>query len=98
MMMDVAVTHTHTYNWWKTIWTLLLKKDIGDPKINMLCTIHLYEADYNLLLKWFSSKGFILCSEQAHRIMDNQGGGRPSHSAINLAITKVLSYKVADIL
>jgi len=73
MMMDLAVTHTHTYNQWKTIWTLLLKKDIRDPKINRLCTIHLYEADYNLLLKWFSSKGFILCSKQVHRIMDNQG-------------------------
>ncbi len=60
MMMDLAVTHTHTYDRWKTIWTLLLEKDIGDPKIDRLRTIHLYEANYNLLLKWFSSKGFIL--------------------------------------
>jgi len=75
MMMDLAVTHTHTYNRWKTIWTLLLEKDIGDPKIDRLCTIHLYEADYNLLLKWFSSQGFILHSKQVHHITDNQGGG-----------------------
>jgi len=34
MMMELAVIHTHTYNQWKTIWTLLLKKDPGDPKID----------------------------------------------------------------
>jgi len=31
MMMDLAVT---TYDRWKTIWTLLLEKDTGDPKID----------------------------------------------------------------
>jgi len=96
MMMDLAVTHTHTYDRWKTIWTLLLEKDPGDPKIDRLRTIHLYEADYNLLLKWFSSKGFILSSEKAQRITDSQGGGRPGRSAIDLAITKVLSYELAE--
>jgi len=34
MMMDLAVTHTHTYNHRKTIWTLLLEKDAGNPKID----------------------------------------------------------------
>ena len=95
-MMDLAVTHTHTYDRWKTIWTLLLEKDAGDPKIDRLRTIHLYEADYNLLLKWFSSKGFMIRSEKAQRITNSQGGGQPGRSAIDLAITKVLSYEIAD--
>jgi len=33
-MMALAVTHTHTYNCWKTIWTILLEKDIGNPQID----------------------------------------------------------------
>jgi len=66
MMMELAVNHTHTYERWKTVWTLLLEKDQGNPQIDRLRTIHLYEADYNLLLKWFSSKGFILRSENKH--------------------------------
>jgi len=98
MMMELAVTHTRTYDQWKTIWTLLLEKDSGNPQINRLCTIHLYEANYNLLLKWFSSKGFILHSEKAQRINDNQGGGHAGRSAIDLVITKVLSYEVTDTL
>jgi len=95
-MMDLAVKHTHTYERWKTIWTLLLEKDPGNPQLNCLQTIHLYEADYNLLLKWFSSKGFILQSEKAHQITDNQGGGQAGQCAINLAITKVVSFEIAD--
>jgi len=97
-MMELAVTHTHTYERWKTIWTLLLEKEKGNPQIDRLRTIHLYEADYNLLLKWFSSQGFILTSKKAHCINESQGGGRPGRSAIDLAITKVLSYKIAETL
>ncbi len=95
-MMDLAVKHTHTYKRWKAIWTLLLEKDPGNLQLDRIHTIHLYKADYNLLLKWFSSKGFILRSEKAHQITDNQGGGRTRQCAIDLAITKVLSYELAD--
>jgi len=52
MMMDLAVLHTHTYKRWKVIWMLLLEKDPSNPQIDWLRMIHLYEADYNLLLKW----------------------------------------------
>jgi len=96
--MDLAITHTHTYDRWRTIWTLLLEKDPGNPQIDHLRTIHLYEADYNLLLKWFSSQGFIIRSEKAQRITDNQGGGCPGRSAMDLALTKVLSYEAAETL
>jgi len=95
-MMDLAIKHTHTYKRWKTIWTLLLEKDPGNPQINWLCTIHLYEANYNLLLKWFSSKGFILGSEKVHWITNHQGGGCAGQCTNDLAITKVLSFKIAD--
>jgi len=33
-MMELAVTHTHTYERWKMIWTLLLEKDMGNPQID----------------------------------------------------------------
>jgi len=97
-MMELAVTHMHTYDCWKTIWTFLLEKEMGNPQIDQLRTIHLYEADYNLLLKWSSSQGFILTSKKANHISESQGGGQPGCSAIDLAITKVLSYEIAKTL
>jgi len=95
-MMTLAIKHTHMYDQWKTIWTLLLEKDAGNPQIGWLQTIHLYKADYNLMLKWFSSQGFIVRSKHAHHIANNQGGSRPGRCAIDLVITKVLSYEIAD--
>jgi len=80
--MDLAITHTHTYNCWHTIWMLLLEKDPGDPQIDCLQTIHLYEADYNLLLKWVASQGFILRSKKAQCITNNQGSKHPGRSTI----------------
>jgi len=74
-MMRLAVTHTHTFERWKIVWNLFLEKDPGQPKINRLRAIHLMEADWNLLLKWFSSQGFFKQAEANGILVDNQGGG-----------------------
>ncbi len=41
---------------------------------------------------------FILNSKKAHQINKSQGGGWSGCSAIDLAITKVLSYEIAKML
>jgi len=48
-IMNLAVKHTHTFEWWQVIWKLFLDKDLGNPKLNPLCAIHLIEAKINLL-------------------------------------------------
>jgi len=73
---------------------MYLKKDPGQPKINRLCTLHLIEADLNLLWKWYSSKGSIQESEKHKCLHDSQGGGRASHSAINLACKKTATFDI----
>jgi len=94
---DDPCHQTYTYvQPMETIWTLLLEKDAGNPQIDRLQTIHLYEADYNLMLKLFLSQGFIVCSKHAHWITNNQVGSRSKRCTMDLAITKVLSYKIAD--
>jgi len=74
----------------------LLEKDTGNPQIDCLHTTHLYEANYNLLLKWFLSKGFIIQSKKAHWITDHQGSRHQGQCTIDLAITNVLSFEIAD--
>jgi len=53
-----------------------LEKDIGIPKITKLCVLHIVEANYNLLLKWFGPKGFIKQAEDHRKLTLYQGGGR----------------------
>jgi len=62
-LLQLALKHIHVYERWKTIWNMYLEKKPGNPLIDSLCTLHLFKADYNLLLKWHSSLGFTRSSK-----------------------------------
>jgi len=91
-MLQIAVKHTHTFQHWCIIWNMYLEKDIRVPKLSRLCTIHLMEADYNLLLKWYAAKGFFKHSERLCQLVDEQGGSQQGCSAISLMCKKVIIY------
>jgi len=55
-LLIMAIQHCHTFEQWTTIWNLFIEKDIRNPQIDQLRTLHIIEADYNLLLKWFAHK------------------------------------------
>jgi len=73
-LLVLAVKHTHTFQHWQTIWNMFLEKDIGHSRLDQLQTLHLIEADLNLLWKWYSSMGFIKLAEDWKNIADNQYG------------------------
>jgi len=91
-MLCMAVKHTHTFDRWKTIWNLFLEKIPGTPYSTKLRALHIVEADYNLLLKWNSSLGFMKRAEDNLQLTDSQGGGRKGRSAIDLAVKKAVTY------
>jgi len=96
-LLVLAVQHTHTFDRWRTIWNMYLEKDPGMPKINHLRTLHLIEADLNLLWKSYSSKGFIPIAEQHKILHDSQGGSRAGRSAIDLACKKIATFDIIRI-
>ncbi len=53
-LLKYAITHGYSYTRWQTITTMMIEKELGNHKIHRLRVIHIYEADYNLLLcvKW----------------------------------------------
>ena len=53
-LLNYAIKFGYTYERWRTVVNVMLQKDPGNPRIHRLRVIHLYEADYNLLLatKW----------------------------------------------
>jgi len=74
-IMTLALYHMHTLKRWKTVWTMFIKKDLGNPDLNLLQCIMIFEADWQLLLKWHSSYLFLPKSKQAHALTPAQGGG-----------------------
>jgi len=93
-MLCMAIKHTHTFDCWKTIWNLFLEKIPGTTYVNKLHALHIVEADYNLLLKWNSSLGFMRQAEDNHQLTDSEGGGRKGHSAIDLAVKRWLYMSI----
>jgi len=93
-LLVLSVKHTHTFERWKTVWNLYLEKDPGRPRIDRLRTLHIVEADYNLLLKWHSSLGFMARAEAEHSLSDCQSGGRAGRSAIDLACQKISLFEI----
>lgn len=50
MLMNYAIKHEYVYKRWRSVVNMMILKEEGNTKINRLRVIHLYEADYNLLL------------------------------------------------
>ncbi len=49
--MLLALHHTYTLHCWKVVWTLFIKKELGNPNLNKLRCIMIFEANWQLLLK-----------------------------------------------
>ena len=67
----------------------MLLKDPGDPKIHRLRVIHLYEADYNLILgiKWRQA---LHHAEDAHLLNPGLYGSRAGRSAHEPVLLEIL--------
>jgi hypothetical protein len=85
LLINLAIHHTHVYTRWKIIHNFFLEKLPGYPLLEKLRVIHIYEADWNLILKYFTA--FQLntkaCIEKT--VAPEQAGGRPGRSASTTA-------------
>jgi len=63
-----------------------------------LRTLHIIEADYNLLLKWFGPQGVLKRAETHQQLTDNQGGSHKGCSAIDLTCKKVCKFELICLL
>jgi len=92
-IMSLALRHTYPLQRWQNVWTMFIEKEIGNPDINRLRCIMLFEADWQLMLKWHSSYGFLPRTEAAGTLTCSQGGGRKGRSAIDQATQQVVETK-----
>jgi hypothetical protein len=84
-LINLAIKHNHTYRRWLTIHNFFLEKIPGHPLVEKLRVIHIYEADWNLLLKYFIAYKVHGAACRAQTIQPEQTGGRPGKSAAHTA-------------
>lgn len=93
-LLNYALQFGYSYHSWKMVVNAMLEKETGNPKIHRLRVIHLYEADYNLIL---SVKWRALLSHACNNGMVNASnfGSQPGKEAIDAVFVKELELELS---
>jgi hypothetical protein len=94
LLLNYSLKFGYPYEAWKMVVNTMLEKDPGTPKLHRLRVIHLYEADYNLILgfKWRA-----VLHHACHHCLINpsQYGSQPGKEAPDPAFLRILEYETA---
>ena len=94
ILSNAACQFGFAYDRWKEVVNCMINKKTDSFLLNQLRVIHLFEADYNLII------GLIFGRYMIHRICDNQlfhpsQWGRPNRECEDVLMLKELTYQVA---
>jgi hypothetical protein len=93
LLLNYALQYGYSFDSWKMVVNTMLEKEPGNPRIHRLRVIHLYEADYNLILavKWRQLLRFA-CDKGY--INDNLFGSQPGKEALDCCFLRELEYEI----
>jgi hypothetical protein len=97
LLMNIAIQQSHPIPRWQTVHNFFIEKVPGTPLIEKLRVIHIFEADYNLLLKFFIAKQTLHHAIDKKITTDEQAGGRPGRQAIDEALRTIVNYEICRI-
>ncbi len=81
--LDIAITRGISIPRWQQAVNVMIEKDKGDPKINRLRIIHLFEADYNLFLKLMWGSRLVRRAVHMDLLHDGQHGSTPGKTTMD---------------
>lgn len=90
-----AAKSGNTLERWCNSSSLMLEKLPGSPKIHKLRVIHIYEADYNLMLKILWARQLVWSGHLNQSFHEGQAGSRPDHRCSDVIIRKEMNYLYA---
>ena len=92
-----TVLSGETLTRWAKVNSSMIEKVPGHPIINKLRVIHLYEADYNLLLKLLWSRRLTWKAHLNKTLHPSQAGSRPGRRAIDVVVYKEQKYLYSEL-
>jgi hypothetical protein len=93
----VALNWGTSLQHWQNSISTMIEKQPGCPHINKLRVIHLYEADYNLLLKIIWAHRIVWHVHDHNKLNEGQAGSRPGRNSIDVVIQKEMKYLYATL-
>ena len=94
MLLQYSLKHSYSFQRWSSVVNVMLEKDPGNPRIHRLRVIHLYEADYNLLLavKWRQA---LHHAEDKKLLNAGSRAGRSAITPVNIEIMQHAIYQLS---
>ena len=80
---------------WAKVHSQMIAKSEGQPRIDKLRVIHLYEADYNGFLKTTWPHRAVHLATKNNTLNHAQGGGQKGRQANHIALQKEMKYQYA---
>jgi hypothetical protein len=90
-----TVKHGRSLKRWQNVVNSMIEKEPGNPKIHRLRVIHVYEADYNLVLAIFWVRKLVHSAKDNGLFNSNCYGGRPGMSAIEPVFLEELQVSLS---
>ena len=92
--LDIAVQWGISISRWQYAINVMLEKDAGCPRINRLRIIHLFEADFNFILKVLWGHRLVRRAHDLKLINTGQYGSVPGKTAMELVMLNQLSNDI----
>jgi exonuclease III len=92
--LNYALERGYAYMRWRTVVNTILFKDPDNVRIHRTRVIHIYEADYNLMLgiKW---RVALYQAEAFRELNDGQFGSRPRRNAIDPVFIEEMQFEIS---
>ncbi len=93
-MMNYALERGYAYQRWRTVVNTILFKDADNVRIHRTRVIHIYEADYNLMLgiKWRKA---LYQAEALKELNEGQFGSRPRRNAVDPVFIEEMQFEIS---
>lgn len=94
LILNYALERGYSLNRWQKVANTILFKEPGNVKIHRTRVIHIYEADYNLVLglKW---RVALYQAEALKQLNEGQYGSRPRRNAIDPVMIEELQFEIS---
>jgi hypothetical protein len=93
-MLNYALERGYAYRRWRTVVNTILFKDPDNVRIHRTRVIHIYEADYNLMLgiKWRKA---LYQAEAFRELNERQFGSRPRRNAVDPVFIEEMQFEIS---
>ena len=96
--LNIAISSGISIPRWSNAVNILIEKDTGQPKINRLRIIHLFEADFNFYLKLQWGHRLVRRALSLNLLHDGQHGSIPGRTSVDPVLLTQLTADLCRVL